>query len=184
MYYIYYNEHGEITAVANIIDNSFGENYIEIDLQTYTDFSNGTKQILDYVVIENVKIKGKMHVVLKDIDMSEGQSQPKGIIVKKQIANNAIILKQDKLNGTWTAESTMDDEICAMFSQGDDYLKEYYVVDTKNRFILLDTFQVNLKTLALQDTFTVKDYNKEICKQTVSLLCSAHHVTHIHSVQE
>ena len=28
----------------------------------------------------------------------------------------------------------------------------------------------------------LQDYNKEICKQTVSLLCSAHHVTHIHTV--
>jgi hypothetical protein len=55
MYYIYYNDAGEITAVANITDESFGEYYIEVDLQTYTDFSNGSKQILDYAVIPNSK---------------------------------------------------------------------------------------------------------------------------------
>ena len=84
MYYIYYNNSGAITAVANITDDSFGEYYIEVDLQTYTDFSNGVKQTLDYIVIENAKIKGKMHIVLKDIDKAEDQAQSRGIVVKQE----------------------------------------------------------------------------------------------------
>ena len=184
MYYIYYNNAGAITAVANITDDSFGEYYIEVDLQTYTDFSNGVKQTLDYIVIENAKIKGKMHIVLKDIDKAEDQAQSRGIVVKQAIEHNAIILNQDLNNGTWTVTSTMDDIVCAMFAQGENYIKEYYVVDPSNRFILLDTLQVNLKTLALQDSVTIEYYNKDICSQTVSLLCSGHHVKHIHNVQE
>ena len=184
VYYIYYNESGSITAVANMIAESFGEHHIEVDLQTYTDFSDGTKPVLDYVVIENIKIKGKMYIVLKDIDMSKGQSQPRGIIAKQDVANNAIIITQNTVNKYWTVESTMSDEICAMFAQGEDYIKEYYVVDPQNRFILLDTLRVNLKTLALQDSVTIEYYDKDICSQTVSLLCSGHHVKHIHNVQE
>lgn len=184
MYYIYFNDAGVITAVANITDVSFGEHYLEVDLQTYTDFSNGTKQVFDYIVVENAKIKGKMHIVLKDIDMAEGQAQSKGIIVKSTIENNAIILNQNLTNGIWTVTSTMDDIVCAMFAQGENYIKEYYVVDPSNRFILLDTLQVNLKTLALCDNVTLENYNTEVCKQRVSLLCSAHHVKHIHNVQE
>jgi len=184
MYYIYYNDDGNITAVANITDDSFGEYYIEVDLQTYTDFSNGIKQILDYIVIENAKIKGKIHIVLKHIDKAEDRAQSRGIIVKQVIDHNAIILNQDLFNCTWTATSTMDDIVCAMFAQGENYIKEYYVVDPSNRFILLDTLQVNLKTLALCDTVTLKNYNVEVCKQRVSLLCSEHHVKHIHNVQE
>tara|TARA_B110000503_G_scaffold9827_1_gene13266 strand:+ start:763 stop:1317 length:555 start_codon:yes stop_codon:yes gene_type:complete len=184
MYYIYYNNSGAITAVANITDDSFGEYYIEVDLQTYTDFSNGVKQTLDYIVIENAKIKGKMHIVLKDIDKAEDQAQSRGIVVKQAIEHNAIILNQDLNNGTWTVTSTMDDIVCAMFAQGENYIKEYYVVDPSNRFILLDTLQVNLKTLALCDNVTLENYNTEVCKQRVSLLCSAHHVKHIHNVQE
>ena len=184
MYYIYYNDTGTITAVANITDESFGTYYIEVDLQTYTDFSTGVKQVLDYIVIENAKIKGKMHLILKDIDKAEGLAQPKGIINKQSIEHNAIILNQDLTNRTWTITSTMDDIICAMFAQGDDYIKEYYVVDINNRFILLDTLRVNLKTLALQDSIILENYNRDICKQHISLFCSAHHVKHIHTVQE
>jgi hypothetical protein len=184
VYYIYYNEQGAITAVANMTDVSFGAHYIEVDLQTYTDFSNGSKQLLDYAVIENVKVKGKMHIVLKDIDVSESQMQSTGVVVKKTTEDNAIILNQDLTNGIWTVTSTMDDELCALFAQGEDYIKEYYVVNSSNSFILLDTLQVNLKTLALQDSIIVEKYNKEICKQRVSLLCSSHYVKHIHNVQE
>tara|TARA_B110000971_G_scaffold215720_1_gene249651 strand:- start:846 stop:1403 length:558 start_codon:yes stop_codon:yes gene_type:complete len=184
MYYIYYNHNGAITAVANITDESFGEYYIEVDLQTHTDFSNGVKQTLDYIVIENAKIKGKMHIVLKDIDMSKSQMQPTGIIVKQLTDDNAIILNQDLTNGTWTVTNTMDDELCALFLQGKDYIKEYYVVNPTKRFILLDTLRVNLKTIALQDSVTIEHYNKDVCKQQISLLCSSHHVKHIHNVQE
>ena len=184
MYYIYYNNAGAITAVANITDDSFGEYYIEVDLQTYTDFSNGIKQILDYIVIENAKIKGKMHIVLKDIDISESQPQATGVITEQTTTDNAIILTQNIVNGTWVVTSTMNDETCAMFAQGNDYIKEYYIVDLTNRFILLDTLHVNLKTLALRDTVIIENYNKEVCKQRVNLLCSAHHVKHIHTVQE
>jgi hypothetical protein len=184
MYYIYYNDVGAITAVANMIDDSFGEYFFEVDLQTYTDFSNGVKQTLDYIVIENAKIKGKMHIVLKDIDKAEDQAQSRGIVVKQAIEHNAIILNQDLNNGTWTVTSTMDDIVCAMFAQGENYIKEYYVVDPTNRYILLDTLRVNLKTLALQDSVTIEYYDKDICSQTVSLLCSSHHVKHIHIVEE
>jgi len=184
VYYIYYNDQGSITAVANITDESFGQYFIEVDVQIYTDFSDGTKQVIDYIVLENAKIKGKMHIVLKDIDISESQAQAKGVITEQATTNNAIILTQNIVNGTWVVTSTMDDEICALFAQGNDYIKEYYIVDLTNRFILLDTLHVNLKTLALHDTVIIENYNKEVCKQRVNLLCSAHHVKHIHTVQE
>lgn len=184
MYYIYYNDDGDITAVANITDDSLGLHYIEVDLLTYTEFSNETKKIIDYVVTENVKIKGKMHIVLKDIEMLDTHTQPNGIIVKKDKEENAIILTQDIDNITWTVTSTMSDELCALFAQGDNCIKDYYIVDPNNRFILLDTLQVNLKTLALNDIIYVDNYNREVCKQHVNLLCSASHIKHIHNVQE
>tara|TARA_R110000868_G_scaffold42799_4_gene144342 strand:- start:287 stop:841 length:555 start_codon:yes stop_codon:yes gene_type:complete len=184
MYYIYYNDDGAITAVANITDDSFGEYYIEVDLQTYTDFSNGVKQVLDYIVLENAKIKGKMHLVPNNIDLAEGQAQSRGIVVKQPIEDNAIIINQDLNNGTWIVTSTMDHIVYAMFARGEDYIKEYYIVDPTNRYILLDTLRVNLRTLALQDRVTIEYYDKEICSQTVILLCSGHHVKHIHNIQE
>lgn len=183
MYYVYYNDTGSITAVVNIIDSSFGDYYIEVDLDTYTDLSNGTKQISDFAVIDSSKVKGKKIIVSKAIEHVD-LIQPNGIINKLNYAENAIILNQDQTNRNWTVSSTMDDENCTMFLLNDSYIKEYYVVDPKNRFILLDTLQVDLKDLAAHGTVTIEKFNKDICKQDVVLLCNSHHVKHIHNVQE
>jgi hypothetical protein len=184
MFYLYYDNEGNIVCVTNIIDDSFGPNYIDVDLQTYEDFSNSTKQLSDYIVIKNSKVAGKMHVVSRELDKHEELIQPKGIIRKQKIIDNAVVLTQDTSNGTWVATSTMNDINCSLFAQGDDHIREYYVVDATNRFILLDTFRVNLKTLAASNTVTIKNYDKDVCKQKVSLLCKSHHVKHIHIVQE
>lgn len=184
MFYLYYDNEGNIACVTNMIDDSFGPNYIDVDLQTYEDFSNSTKQLSDYIVIKNSKVAGKMHVVSRELDKHEELIQPTGIISKQEMKDNAVVLTQDTTNGTWVATSTMNDINCSLFAQGNDHIKEYYVVDNTNRFILLDTFQVNLKTLAECNTVVIKDYNKDICKLQVSLLCRSHHVKHIHIVQE
>ena len=66
MFYLYYDDEGNITCVTNMIDDSFGSNYIDIDLQTYEDFSNSTKQIFDYIVIKNSKITdATVHIMNK-----------------------------------------------------------------------------------------------------------------------
>ena len=184
MFYLYYDDVGNIACVTNMIDDSFGPNYLDVNFQTYEDFSNSTKQLSDYIVIKNSKVTGKMHVVLRDINKHDRDAQATGIISKQEVTNNAVVLTQDTTNGTWTATSTMNDINCSLFAQGDDHIKEYYVVDNTNRFILLDTFQVNLKTLAVCNTVAIKDYDKDICKLQVSLLCRSHHVKHIHIVQE
>jgi hypothetical protein len=184
MFYLYYDDVGNIACVTNMIDDSFGPNYIDVDLQTYEDFSNSTKQLSDYIVIKNSKVTGKMHVVLRDIDKHDRDVQSTGIISKQEMTNNAVVLTQDTTNGTWSATSTMNDINCSLFAQGDDHIKEYYVVNNTNRFILLDTFQVNLKTLAVCNTITIENYDKDVCKQQVSLLCRSHYIKHIHIVQE
>ena len=183
MYYVYYNqEDGSITAVANIIDESFGSTYIEVDLPTYTKLSD-IETMTSYIVVENIRIKGKMYIVSKNADTTE-QLYPKGIIPKQSFTENAVIFKQSLSAGTWSVISTMNDEVCALFSQGDDYIKEYYVVDPTNRFIIHDTLSINLKTLASTGLIELKNYNKAVCKQNVSLLCGSQHVKHIHTVEE
>ena len=185
MFYLYYDNLGNVACVTNIIDDSFGPNYIDINLQTYEDFSNSTKQLSDYIVLKSSKVIGKMLLLSRDLHDLDGTVQASGMISKQQeISTNSVVLTQDTTNGTWTATSTMDDINCALFAQGYDHIKEYYVVDNTNRFILLDTFQVNLKTLAACNTVAIKDYDKDICKSQVSLLCRSHHVKHIHIVQE
>ena len=184
MYYVYYDNTGNITSATNMQDASFGTNFVEVDLQTYEEFSNNIKQLFDYIVIKNAKISGKMHIVSRDLDKHEKLMQPTGVITKQDISKNLVIITQDITNGKWIVTHTMNDVNCSLFAQGGDHIKEYYVVDTVNRFILLDTFRVNLKVLAAQDTVIINDYNKEVCKHPISLLCSSHHVKHIHIVEE
>ena len=183
MYYLYYDNDGSITTVTNKIASSFGAAYIEIDLQVYLDFSNSVKHTFDYIVIKNSKIAGKMHLALRDIGKHDKLAQLSGIINKQDVTDNSIIINQDITNGWWTFTSTMDDITCSLFAQGADHIKEYYVVDSTNRYILLDTLQVNLKTLAEKDTIAISNYKKNVCKQAVSLLCGSHHVKHIHIVR-
>ena len=184
MYYIYYTETGEISTVTNALENSVDPNYIEVDLQTYEEFSNGTKHLFNYIVVKNTKIVGKMHVVPRNIPKNEDQAQLKGIISKENATDNSIVLHQHIATGIWSATHTLSDINCAMFAHGNDHIKEYYVVDSTNRYILLDTLQVNLKTLASSGAITISNYKKDICKKSVSLLCSSHHVKHIHIVED
>ena len=184
MYYVYYNDRGNIVSVTTTINASNNFQYLEIDLQTYEDFMTRKKQIYQYKVIKNIKIKGKYHIVATNLDESTGILQPKGIITKHQHEDDALIFNQDLINGTWTVSSTMNSEMCSLFAQGADCIKEYYVVNCTNRYILLDTLTVNLKTVALHDRINLENYNKGVCKQRVSLLCNSHHVKHIHNVQE
>ena len=184
MFYMYYDDSGNVLSVTNIIDNSFGPNYFEVDLKTYEEFSNLTKQFFDYIVIDNIKIKGKKQIVPRDLDLSLDITQPKGIIAKHPTAENAIIINQDLSNGSWTITNTMDSELCSLFAQSDNTIKTYYVVDPTNRFILLDTLSVDLKLVVLHNELKLKSYNKEVSKMSVSLLCNSHHVKHIHNVQE
>ena len=184
MFYLYYDDVGNIACVTNMIDDSFGPNYIDVDFQTYEDFSNSTKHLSDYNVIKNSKVAGKMHVVPRNIPKNEDQAQLKGIISKENATDNSIVLHQHIATGIWSATHTLSDINCAMFAHGNDHIKEYYVVDSTNRYILLDTLQVNLKTLASSGAITISNYKKDICKKSVSLLCSSHHVKHIHIVED
>jgi hypothetical protein len=184
MFYIYYKDNGTITSVAAKLNKNYGPNYIEIDLETFEEFTIGSKRTFDYIIIENAKITGKMHIIPRDLDKHTEIVQLTGIISKQALVENSFMLNQNITDGTWTASSTLSDINCAMFAQGYDHLKQYYVVDPANRFILLDTFEVNLKTLAADNIIAITNYNKDICKQNVSLLCKSHHVNHIHTVED
>ena len=183
MFFIYYDEDGNITSVTNIQDESFGKSFIEIDKTMYNDFVSGNKITSEYLVVDNIKIKGKKHVVRKNIDGDpESNDQPNGIIKKsKELQDNSIVFLQDKKAKKFSIINKMDDDICALFAVGDDYLKDYFIVDQKNRYILLDKIVVNLKELALVEKI---DIELTTATDNVSILCFSNHVNHIHIVKE
>ena len=136
MFYIHYDEEGNITSVSNI--KATLENYIKIDKKTFDEFNNGVKAMFDYKVIENVKTKGSYHIVPINID--EELVYHTNFVNKADTLESGIQIVQEK-NG-WVVNNLIDDVNCTALSIGEDYLKEYYIVDSTNRFILLDKFIV------------------------------------------
>ena len=183
MFFIYYDDDGNITSVTNIQDESFGKDFLEIDKTMYNGFVSGDKITAEYLVVENIKIKGKKHVVRKNIDGDpESNDQPNGII--KQLTDfqdNSIIFLQDKQTKKFSIINKMEDDICALFAVGEDYPKDYFIVDKKNRFILLDKIVVNLKELASVEKI---DIQLSTVVDDISILCFSNHVNHIHVVKE
>ena len=78
MFYIHYDDEGSILSVANSKDETLKS--IETDLETYNDFSSLKKQVHEYKVVEDILIKGKMHLVSMVYNDSDEIVQHKGPI--------------------------------------------------------------------------------------------------------
>ena len=122
MFYLHYDEEGNITSVSNI--KAKVENYIKIDKKTFNEFNNGEKAMFDYKVIENIKTKGNDHIVPINID--EGESvHHTNFVNKADILESGIQIVQEK--DGWVVNNFIDDVNCTALSIGEDYLKEYQI---------------------------------------------------------
>jgi len=166
MFYIHYDEEGNITSVSNI--KATLENYIKIDKKTFDEFNNGVKAMFDYKVIENVKTKGSYHIVPINID--EELVYHTNFVNKADTLESGIQIVQEK-NG-WVVNNLIDDVNCTALSIGD-------IVDSTNRFILLDKFSINLKELAIQKEIKISNCSSH---KIVSVLTNSSHIPHIHTV--
>ena len=173
MFFVYYNEQGKITSVSNEISKK--ENCIEISETLFNEFNDGVKEMNNFIVVEDIKQKRKFHVVSVNYDSNTLQ-QHTGIIKKYNSIDNGIQIVQNK--NDWCVNNFMDGATCTSLTLGDDYIKEYYVVDANNRFILHDTFSVNLKKLAQVENIKVANSQKN---KNVSIFTASSHIEHIHS---
>ena len=174
MFYLHYDEEGNITSVSNI--KATVEKYIKIDKKTFNEFNNGEKAMFDYKVIENVKTKGSYHIVPINIDEEESVHHT-NFVNKADILESGIQIVQEK--DGWVVNNFIDDINCTALSMGEDYLKEYYIVDSTNRFILLDKFSINLKEFATQKEIKISNCSSH---KTVSVLTNSSHIPHVHTI--
>ena len=174
MFYLYYNDNGSIRSVSN--SNQEVGNVLEIDTQLFEDFSEGRKQIIDYKVIEDAKENGEMHVVPTDINFVDQFEQTKGRIPKNVPATNCIEFIQE--NNYWRIKNKLAKHKASMLNEN-EYVREYFVVDESNRFILVDKFTFNL-----QETLT-----KEVIihghgsNKNVRLMCFDSYLKHVHTLE-
>ena len=98
--------------------------------------------------------------------------------LNKYGVNSGTSLDNWEKNG-WIVNNLIDDVNCTALSIGEDYLKEYYIVDSTNRFILLDKFSINLKELATQKEIKISNCSSH---KIVSVLTNSSHIPHVHTV--
>lgn len=174
MYYIHYNEDGNIESVANHDNATF---CIPTTKEIYEDFSFGKKHFHEYKIIEDVRIKGKMHLVPTDFDETASNSHTTGIIKTADYCSDGIQIVQD--GESWIVNNFIDDNTRTSLSISDDYIKEYYVVDQSNRFILLDTFSINLKDFVMIEQIVI---NNTVKDKNVSIITRNSHIPHVHTI--
>tara|TARA_Y100000385_G_scaffold102279_1_gene105718 strand:+ start:190 stop:729 length:540 start_codon:yes stop_codon:yes gene_type:complete len=176
MYYIHYNEDGEITAVAN--HNNDAEFYIEASKLLFDSFQSGRYHFHEYRVIEDVYTKGKMHVVPIVFDNEEHIKHKTGKIELADDCDNGIQIVQD--NNSWIVNNFIDYFTLTRLSiSEEDYIKEYYIVDGNNRFILLDKFSLNIKDISMRKQTMIPNTIKN---KKISIITRSSHIPHVHTV--
>ena len=174
MFYVHYDNDYNITSIANIIDpNGL---FLEIDEQLFNDFNTGQKEMFNYKIAEDVTTKGKYYVVPTDFSEQQLEKHQTGLIEKKDTTtDNCIQIVQN--SSSWTVNNYMSNETCAALSNGDDHIKEYYIVSSKNRFILFDKFSINLKELSTKNIIVI-DSNS--ANNNASILTLGSSIEHVH----
>jgi len=175
MFYIHYDEDGNIQSAANTND---AELCIEITEELYLDFSFSRKLLHEYKVVEDIQVKGKMCVMCTtspNFDL-DGVHHDTGIIqrIRTKPLYGIQIVQNKK---SWTVNSFIDDATRTRLSYGEDYFKEYYVVDATNRFILFDKFTINLKDFVYSNSIKIQGCS---ANTYASVVTRSSHLLHTH----
>ena len=176
MFYIHFDEQGNILSAANHNDAPL---YTEVTKEIYEDFIFGRKQFHEYKMAEDIRIKGKMVLVPVEYDSSSEDEHQSGKIKQDANIDSGIQILQNKTH--FILNNYMDHNIQLQLSAGKDYYKEYYIVNNKNRYILLETFRINLKKFALKDSIKIKNKHKD---KKVAILTHGSHIPHVHITED
>ena len=188
-YYIYYQPAtGNILAISNEQDSSFGEYFIETDLETYEKFGNNEYKIHEWAVLSSPKNEEVVELVkrVQEVKEFDPDKSIKQIEKTKTAPKNAFVIKQNTKLGKWQVTTTLDDKHLIYHSQTDGYAdqqKQIFVIQEDNPAILLDTFVIEFKDLLTKNKYDVKVYNNDIVKRKdISLICSRVDEEYVHIV--
>ena len=188
-YYIYYQPAtGNILAISNEQDSSFGEYFIETDLETYEKFGNNEYKIHEWAVLSSPKNEEVVELVkrVQEVKEFDPDKSIKQIEKTKTAPKNAFVIKQNTKLGKWQVTTTLDDKHLIYHSQTDGYAdqqKQIFIIKEDNPAILLDTFVMEFKDLLTKNKYDVKVYNNDIVKRKdISLICSRVDEEYVHIV--
>src|SRR5210317_705761 len=119
-FYIYYQPAtGNILAVSNEQDSSYGERFIEIDLETYEKFSNDEYKIHEWAVLSSPKDDERVELVkrVQEVKEFDPDKSIKQIEKTNKPPKNAFVIKQNTKSGKWQITTTLDDKHLIYHSQ-------------------------------------------------------------------
>lgn len=187
--YIYYQSAtGNILAVSNEKDDSFGEKFIEIDNDIYNKFGTDEYKLHEWAVLSSPKDEETVELVkrVQEVKEFDPDRSIKQIEKVKKNPDNAFVIKQNTKTGSWRITTTLDDKHLIYHSQTDGYAnqqKQIFVIQEDNPAILLDTLVIEFKDLLTKNKYDVKVYNKSIAKRKdISLICSRVDEEYVHIV--
>ena len=188
-YYIYYQSAtGNILALTNEQDSSFGETYIETNSEVFEKFVNGEHKVHEWAVLSSPKDEEIVELVkrVQEVKEFDPDLSIKQIDKVLDSTENAFVIEQNTKIGSWQITTTLDDKHLIYYSQTDGYSdqkKQIFVIQEDNPAVLLDTFVIEFKDLLTKNKYSVKVYNKDISKRTdVSLICSRVDEEYVHIV--
>ena len=180
MFYIYFDlESKNILSITNEQNNS-NENYVTKSYEDVQKFLTGELNFNEYKLQEDVRVKGTFHIVPIDYQPPSDYKHPYTTISKtsKQQENSIQFIKN---KSSLIANNFIDKETCNELISGTDYIKEYYIVKISNRFVLLDSFQINLKEFATQQQLVI---STNITDEDFYILTHNCHIEHVYNGEE
>ena len=151
MFYIHYDEDGMIISVANHKHETYSN--MEIGLDIFNEFNTLKKQVHEYKIVNDLTIKGKTHIIpIHDSDATN-IVQNKGIIPTVKTIDNGITFEQR--SDFWKVHCNISDSLSADIASRDNNFRKYFIVDRNNKFILIDTLDINFKELVQKDCIEI-----------------------------
>lgn len=191
MFYVYYDESGNVLSVTNELYTD--KNSIEIDKDSYIQFVSGKKNLQEFVVLEGLGT-GFNSLVKKD--KLDNFSVEKSIHEIEKVSSgayntSAFYIIQDKKKKKWQGKAQLSKERSKTLNTiltNNKYLNQYktvYITEQNNPNILVGELVIDMKNFINNKLFDITvNKNSLIFLDNISLYCPVLYEKFYHIVRE
>ena len=191
MFYVYYDESGNVLSVTNEVYTD--KTSIEIDKDSYIQFVSGKKNLQEFVVLEGLGT-GFNSLVKKD--KLDNFSVEKSIHEIEKVSSgayntSAFYIIQDKKKKKWQGKAQLSKERSKTLNTiltNNKYLNQYktvYITEQNNPNILVGEWAIDMKNFINNKLFDITvNKNSLIFLDNISLYCPVLYEKFYHIVRE
>ena len=191
MFYVYYDESGNVLSVTNEVYTD--KTSIEIDKDSYIQFVSGKKNLQEFVVLEGLGT-GFNSLVKKD--KLDNFSVEKSIHEIEKVSSgayntSAFYIIQDKKKKKWQGKAQLSKERSKTLNTiltNNKYLNQYktvYITEQNNPNILVGELVIDMKNFINNKLFNITvNNNSLIFLDNISLYCPVLYEKFYHIVRE